>query len=373
MIYVTYGPSLDYSQPHSESVIARDIAEAFQHGGHRAAVVWGREHTTIDGVRHLEPDTEATHDDTLIVVHGHVGAALARGEILPQLRHAGRRALYTTAYYTDALADTCGAFFHHIWVESESYVAQWTRRVPRATYLRLGCSHHCTLDGLVDPFAVHPVAVFAGRLHGSRCQSNGSSIDMLRAVAAATPAWRFWVASQQLQDLSESDWQHMQEAHACACVRIENLPFRVLQKDVDHRLVSVEYASRILAMPSNVTFVGALPYGSFTAEQHYADAVLDFGFPSLKEPHNCKIFDPMRAGARVLAMGKSPSFDLPPAYGGAVVLWADVDAASATLAQWAPHRESAAERVIRGERFAADHSWRARLPQMLAELGAVPQ
>lgn len=373
MIYVTYGAALDYTQPHSESVIARDIAEAFQHAGHSSAVVWAHGATTVAGVPHVGPETEATSEDTLVVVHGYVGAAVARGELFPLLRGAGRRLLYTTAYYTDELADVCGAFFHHVWVESDGFVGQWTQRMQQASWLRLGCTHDVTTAELTDPYPSHPIAFFAGRLRGRRSfQGTASSIDLLRHIARATPSWQFWIASQQFQDLGTSDWGHLPNEQPCEHVRIAaaGATYRALQPDIEHRVVTVEQASRILDMPANVRFLGALPYGTFIAEQHFADAVLDFGFPPTVAvvPHNCKIFDPMRAGARVLAVGHSPSFDLPPAYGGAVVGWADIDAASAMLLEWSSRPESSAERSSRGELFAANHSWRARLSQLLLEV-----
>lgn len=368
MVYVFTG-GFTYQCAHLEISIAIGLARGLLAHGIPAKVVWASaEHAVIDGVEHLPLCSQSSpspgpRDVALISNPNIVDAVLEHS----WWQEVPRRGLFTSCEHEGK----DWSAFDFILAENRHEVI--ARLFPGVRVV--DCLMGCPEPDLSAPSPWAPgerVVFYCGRLP----DYPKGSFERLRALwslAEALPEFQFVVLTPTIEVPPELVLPA--EAGVVLCPVPDEGPIKTRvqaeQAGVTYAYVPsrsfVEFAQRCLDR-RNLRFLGARIWGTFYPWFHHAWCCLDFGFATEAIAPNTKLIDPLCAGARVVASGKSPSFPLLERYGaGVVVPHNDVAAMGAAIRALAP--ESVEARRSRSARFVAEEGWAAKVGRAIAQLG----
>lgn len=359
-----------YNFPHSEVAVCLNAAKGFNAAEHPACVVWFGERKMHEGVLHI-PVAEADpgENDIFLVMHPTIAAEVVKQDRLKHLLKVGRRWLYTNGAYGPAEAGKCiynveWREYTHIFVEAEQSVSAVRAQFPGkpVSLCWLGCQHDVDLESLTDPYPKGLKHLFfAGRL--THPDEMKDLMDIL------PPDYHLWIAARTflVRDSKGSMvWKYIRGKEEPP----QNQWSPTLEAtELDH-VQGVQLVDRIFEGDKRVHFLGSLPFGTFWDRHHFAFASLDIGLDFMPPTLNCKVFDAIRAGGRIITYGQSPSYFLIDKYqAGWVCPHMDYKKVRDILNTWQP--EARELRFARALRFRDGESWHQRVKGMLRDGGAL--
>ncbi len=390
MIYV-FGANVTgtYAHPHSEPIIGLDVAKAFSKLGRQATVAWGGGYEVVEGIPHVPwKEVQAGEEDLLFAIQGFQGATVLMDERYAGLR-AGTKVLYTSSHYRNLMN---GVPLVRTWAGYDQVLVEAKRAVPLIkqdlpTTPVEWCQLGCTVD--VDLTAPSPYPegeerhlFFAGRV------SPWSLLRLHDYLAKTDEAYHVWVATGTVDmrvfaaGAFVPDWEPPAErlqsvgytgpsqVYLLACSDDINVPTTLTAAHAWTTNEEAEAAVRCVVtrgdpqLDRRFHFLGPLAFGTFWHYHHHAFASIDFGFGQDMIHNNCKIIDMLRAGARVIADGYSPTHYLIEQYdAGSIVPFADMAAAAQVLDGWGA--EASPLRLERAGRYRDNESWEVRLAPLL--------
>jgi len=361
MIYCLFNGNGHYDGAHCDTFIGWGLADGFVAAGESAAVLWGGGDTTVNGIAHKNYLTTVLGPDDTLIYYSKIlgGDALFSAPAYAGLRSAGRKIWYP------GWASSCRAgFWDAMIIENLSWVpkVQSASEIPIIGSL-FGCPHDVDFD-VPNPYTIPGKHLFyAGRL--MQAGVDNQLLTMGRLLKLLPADYHVWVASSCLwipgtylyspvgyagEDMAPvegmSGWYHLQQG-----------TFR-------------DFVTEYMNEP-RLHFLGSMAYGSFFDRIRHADCVLDFGYTMNHEGANCKVMEPLRFGAPVIADGISYSFGLIDKYGaGKVVPYRNLQAmADAVVGLPA---ETADTRRRRGDLFRDGESWRQGAIRLLDAFRKLP-
>lgn len=372
MLYVLGANTLGhYDYPNHEITFGLEAARSFIALGVPATVLWGGSRKIVDGIPHAPAwgvDAAAPGpDDTLLVMHSLLGAAVATESIHAHLRGAGRRWLWASCCHLEPdgrlVHRDAWAWYQQIWIECPGGVRIVANEIPssRVNWCIMGVPH-IEPSSLTNPFPDNGRRhlFFAGRIHDAGW--------FRRLVSSLSDNYEVWCAAPSIRVRSD-DVAAGSYAGQSLLVEIPG----ITPTPRDENGLAIVSASKAHETMSAIVpdrrfhWLGTMPFGSFWGHHHFAFASLDHGFEAPVLPINSKIFDPLAVGGRVAADGHSPSFYLLDHYeAGGVVAHDNTRALAAMVDEWAP--EEQATRLERLARVLDGESWLVRVRKMMVDI-----
>ena len=359
MIYVV-SSAHTYEFPHLELSIPVGLASGFRAAGLDAVVSWGGQPLSRDGVEHVPyAETKPRAEDILLIAYPGIAALDGEMAKYTNLRLPKRRMLFTSCDH----ANKDFSSFDVLLVEGPT--APVSAKYPKAKVVPCLMGAPEDIDIGSSPYT-RPTVFFCGRFFAHPWST-------MFQLALSLPGFDIALMSNYILPpngrsiLSVIPDTMSPELPGAWKLRLAQSSPHVIVSNTEAVAEVNQAIQRVSPHLSNLRYCGVRTWGAFWAWFHHAWCCLDFGFSSEPPAPNTKVIDPLRAGNRVVACGKSCTFKLVEAYGGRVVSLYDVAAMSNAIRSLPP--ETSEERLARAERYRSREGWNARMRSVTASLG----